>query len=108
MRRRSADVLGYSGIDGDRQGKIEFCETHIYRCRNSELDNAIGNRRKRTRNRTGRATGLGGMIARRLRCFISRSHSRVMVRMVLMPAARHVMSVGMMGVFRAVLVRRHL
>ena len=45
------------------------------------------------------------MIARRLRCFISRSHSRVMVRMVLMPAARHVMSVGMMGVLRAMLVR---
>jgi hypothetical protein len=48
------------------------------------------------------------MIARRLRCFISRSHSRVMVRMVLMPAAQYVMSIGMMGVFRAMLMRRRL
>lgn len=108
MRMRSADALGNSGIDGDRQGKIESWETHIYRRRNSELDDAFGNRRKRTRNRTGGATRLGGMIARRLRCFISRSHSRVMMCMVLMPAARHVMSVGMMGVLRAMLMRRHL
>ena len=105
MRTDSADSLGYSGIDRDREGHLEPGQARVQCARDNQLNRGVRGRRQRTCDRAGAATGLGRVIEW-LRRFIGRIRRKVVVGMMARSGVgQRPVPMSIMGVLRTICVR---